>query len=618
MCGFVGYVGEYDDMFQEAIIKQAAPLFKHRGPDYTGTIIDDHAVLIHHRLKIIDISDQSNQPFRKNGYDKILLFNGEIYNFKEIKRSLIDKYPFSTEGDTEVLYWALIEWGMNALNKLDGEFAFAWYDSNTHDLWLARDHAGVKPLYYHIGETGIFFASELRAFRQLFPSVQLSDESIGTFLELTYIPHHYTIYRNVFKLLPGHLLYFDAQHKPMIKKWYHIPLSTRNIIDNKGLEEIRDVFDRSVKSRMIADVPIGIYLSGGIDSAVLASLISKHTDNIEAFTIGFQHHQYYDETYYAQITAKKFRLRHKIFRLSIKNLCESAIELLNHNDEPFADSSAVLTYFLNKQTSFHLHCILGGDGNDELWGGYRKYKAFLFYLRYKTFMPLLQKTGKLFKQLPQSRDVKLLDINRKILRLLTSYDSDLKMSYLNLLKFNPVEFWGKFLKKDLQNLPLYNILPDFTGLNDVLLSDYHLVLSGDMLKKVDLTSMAHSVEQRVPFLSKEMVDLAFQYDASLKLQNNKPLKWMIREAFKNELPQEILKKKKTGFEVPLSFLIEELINKYQICEVVFRSDILNEYFDMKEMKNLFENYSKIKNKIPASWFWSLIVLAYWENNEKKN
>lgn len=131
---------------------------------------------------------------------------------------MIDKYPFSTEGDTEVLYWALIEWGMNALNKLDGEFAFAWYDSNTHDLWLARDHAGVKPLYYHIGETGIFFASELRAFRQLFPSVQLSDESIGTFLELTYIPHHYTIYRNVFKLLPGHLLYFDAQHKPMIKK----------------------------------------------------------------------------------------------------------------------------------------------------------------------------------------------------------------------------------------------------------------------------------------------------------------------------------------------------------------------------------------------------------------
>lgn len=559
MCGIAGFYlfdeSKKENYFQN--LEAATHTLGQRGPDAGGTFTQDTVGLGHRRLSILDISERGNQPMEDATGRYVITFNGEVFNFISIREKLIKKgYEFRTDTDTEVVINAYAAWGLEALLHFNGFFAFAIYDKKEKSLFLARDRFGIKPLVYALNDQRLIFSSELKALKEFEAFDELDKQALNLYFQLTYIPAPFTVFKNAKKLLPGHFMEIREGHAS-IKKYYQPPFRPETMIPDyeEAKNELRERLESAVKLRMISDVPLGTFLSGGIDSSIISALAHQHASELHTFSIGYRDHPFFDETAYAESVAKKLGTRHHVFSLSNQDLLDHVHSVVDYLDEPFADSSALPMYILSRETRKHVTVALSGDGADELFSGYNKHEAWDRSIRKNAVNSILKLAGGMLRFLPRSRQNTWTNFFRQVEKYRNILALPLKERYWHLAAFIPEPEVRKLILTDfyegVENFKqelLQEI--DHSDLNLVLELDVLLVLAGDMLRKVDAMSMANSLEVRVPFLDHRVVETAFRIPSNLKL-NEKGRKYILKEAFKDELPEEVFRRGKHGFEVPL-------------------------------------------------------------------
>jgi asparagine synthase (glutamine-hydrolysing) len=630
MCGIAGIISfNNNEKSRLSAISNATKALQKRGPDSEGTFLHNHVALGHRRLSIIDVTDSGAQPMKDETGRFVIIFNGEIYNYRELKQHLLVKgYTFTSESDTEVLLKLFIEYRENCLEKLNGFFAFSVYDTQTETLFIARDRIGIKPLLYYKDDEQFVFASEMKAIMALNIGKEISFTSLLTYLQLNYIPAPATIFQKVHKLLPGHYIITDSKGNFRITKYYTIQQSKNNDKINQvahyndAIKKLKELLSHSVKKRLIADVPLGTFLSGGIDSSVVSFLASQYSPNINTFSIGFKDEPYFDETRYASLVSKKIKTNHTVFSLSNNDLFENLFDILDYIDEPFADSSAIAVYILSKYTRQKVTVALSGDGADEMFGGYNKHAAEYKVRNAGVINKLIKIGSPLFESVPKSRNSKFSNLSRQLSRYAEGLNLSPQNRYWRWCAFeNEAVAMNLFSEKSANevNKQEYELLKKhFTDLiqgekdlNDLLYTDMHLVLPNDMLQKVDLMSMANALEVRVPFLDHEVVDYAFSLPSEYKIERRHRKKIVI-DAFKNDLPEEIFTRPKHGFEVPL---LKWFCN--ELNDLIF-NNLLSEKFISEQ--NIFnpKAISLLKNRLMSSspgdaqaQVWALLVFQYW-------
>ncbi len=620
MCGISG-IYKFDKINDNDIVylKKSVETLKKRGPDNQGFFNDNTVALGHSRLSVIDISDKANQPITSNDGRYTIVYNGEFYNYINERNNLLSKgYKFISQSDTEVLLYMYIEYGAGFIEKVNGCFAIAIYDKQNKSLFLARDRMGIKPLYIYNDTEKIIFASEIKALLEYGITREIDDTSIYNFFQFNYIPGPQTIFKNINKLTPGSYLIINTE-KFIKNRYYSVPENAinKNLTYVDAQKKLINLIDNSVKSRLISDVSIGSFLSGGIDSSIITATASKFTKNLNTFSIGYADEPFFDETRYAELVARKFKTNHTTFKLTNADLFENVFNVLDTFDEPFADSSALVVYILSKLTKQKVTVALSGDGADEIFSGYNKhfahYNANLSNLRNL----IIKNTGFLWNTLPKSRNGKISNQIRKIQK----YSKGLKLG-------DKERYWAWATiknEKQAQDLLKFTIdtkdygrrkreITEFItsgDFNKILFTDTHLVLQNDMLTKVDLMSMANSLEVRTPFLDHNIVNFAFSLSVNYKIDKSFKKK-ILQDAYRDILPRELYNRPKHGFEVPLLKWL-----KTDLQDIILQN-LLNR--DFIESQNIF-NYNEIEKIInrlnsnnpqdaPAE-VWALIVFQHW-------
>lgn len=624
MCGITGILA-FNENGKQYLNKVSAATYSllKRGPDGEGIYFNKNVALGHRRLSIIDTSNAASQPFTEPTERYTIVFNGEIFNYKQLRNQLESKgIKFKSQSDTEVLLHLYISDKEKCLEQLDGEFAFAIYDSHTEELFLARDRFGIKPLYYYKDTERFVFGSELKALMQFDIPKIIDKTALQLYFYLNYIPSPYSIFENVKKLEAGSLMKVNLKGISEEKKYYSIPYSSelKNIPTYESAQKtFKSLLEFSVQQRMIADVPLGTFLSGGIDSSIITAIAAQNTKHLNSFSIGFKDEPLFDETEHAQLLAKKYKTNHTVFQLSNNDLFANLQQVLDYTDEPFADSSALAVNILSMHTKKHVTVALSGDGADELFAGYNKHAAELKARTGGIKAGLVKSSHSILKQLPKSRNSKT---GNKI-RQLEKFAEGMKMSpeerYWQWAKWSGYTSDQLFSKqyssdinadsfKNSKSNILKNISNDY---NSVLLTDMQLVLENDMLVKVDRMSMSQSLEVRVPFLDHKIVDFAFSLPAEYKI-DSKSRKKIVRDTFKDLLPPELLSKRKQGFEVPmLKWFKTDL--KSMITNELLEDKFINEQgiFNLEEIKKLKSQLFSGSPNDAVEKVWALIVFQYW-------
>lgn len=616
MCGIVGYKS-----FQSSVssskeqLSSATQALSSRGPDSNGTYIHENVGLGQTRLSIIDPSENGNQPMSDSSGRYTLIFNGEIYNYQELSQSISNHQLIST-CDTEVLLYLLIEQGVDCLENLNGFFALAFYDKIEDSLLVARDRVGIKPLHYYQDEEKVIFGSEMKAIFKFPIPKELNVESLYWYLKLNYLPGSLGMIKGVKKLEPGHFLRIKdekVEKEPFVKNEDD---SRSNISFDRSKNTLVDLLEKSVKYRLIADVPLGSFLSGGLDSSAIVALASRHHSNLSTFSIGYRDHPFFDETSYAELVANKFQTNHTTFSLTNEDLLQDLTDIINYIDEPFADSSAIPTYILSKHTRKHVKVALSGDGADELFGGYYKHQALNDSLKSSFKASFLKLLNPLIAQLPQSRSGSLTNFIRRA----NKYGKMMKMSdherywFLASIMNDPSNLMLRGADSKLIQELKSNFLPSKPDFNQYLDADLKMLLPGDMLTKVDLMSMANSLEVRVPFLDKEVVSFARSLPGHFKV-NGRQRKRIVHETFKDILPPELYYRPKKGFEVPLlQWLRTDLLQ--DLDQSLFNSEFIADQgiFQSDQVMSLRK---KLLSKNPGdvhATVWALFVFQKWYSN----
>jgi asparagine synthase (glutamine-hydrolysing) len=587
MCGITGFYGSlaYEDLLR------ATDKLKHRGPDSSGVWVEKDIGLGHRRLSILDLSESGAQPMHSDF--GVISFNGEIYNYKEL-RSELSEPKFKGTSDTEVLLYAIDEWGIKkALSKTIGMFALAYFDKRTRTLFLARDRAGEKPLYYgKVGNTW-FFASELKAFCGL-PGFldQESEESVNEFLQYGYIDAPRTIYKNVFSLRPGHYLNLMTQEEYP----YWTPFERIEIPETfeDQCHDLKHLLINSVRGQMIADVPLGAFLSGGIDSSLIVSLMqSISTKPIKTFSIGFDD-MGVNEAPFARSIAEFLKTDHTELTCSEKDALALVDLLPKIYDEPFADSSQIPTLLVSKLARQHVTVSLSGDGGDELFGGYPRYI----------------KVAKLWSL------IKYLPARRLFANALSSLQfRDVKFARLcALLKAESLE---EFYSSNISLFPGFNSFtkPSVLGASDIdslMRSDFLSYLPSDILVKVDRASMYYSLEGRMPFLDHRIIQFAFSLPMSSKIKAWTG-KIILREILSEYIPRSLFERPKQGFSVPLKrWLKGPLLEWAQDCmQSKYGKEISSQF---PEIPKRWEEFLS-KGLWSEHFFWAVLMLIQWRKNK---
>jgi len=566
MCGINGFVtkGQID---QEELRKQLEVMNNqiiHRGPDQDGFFVEASAsysvAMAMRRLSIIDLST-GKQPIFNKTEELLIFFNGEIYNYRELKEKLIKKgHEFKTTSDTEVILKSYEEWGTNSFGMLDGMFAFSIYDKTKEKIFIARDYFGEKPLYYTKTDNQIIWGSELKSLVKMLPEKpQISKDGLNLYFRLTYIPAPHTIYDGVQKLEANHFMEIDlAGFTTKIH-----PISTEKTIEvdpnisfNEAKSQTHDLVLESVKGRSVADVPLGTFLSGGVDSSVVSLALSKQLDaKIDTFSVGFEKKSF-DETDKSRTVANLIDSNHHEFIISVDDLKGNLDEILLNFDEPFADSSSLPTYLVANKTREHVKVALTGDGGDEIFGGYNKYYIGKMNQKYASVMPeaFHHKIKGAANNILSTKDDKR-GTRFKIRKLMNAinYEGDFYYNIISLAFQNEdvsqllKENWVKSEVFEPYKTKVNNKAKNLTDFRNI---DKILSLEGDMLVKVDRTSMLTSLESRAPFLNKKLWDFASQLPEDYLMKGwNK--KYILKEAFKEYFPKDFLNKSKKGFGVPV-------------------------------------------------------------------
>ncbi len=620
MCGITGVIA-FNEKGKESfsLLDNSLKTLALRGPDGEGKYIHNNVVLGHRRLAIIDTSAVANQPFTDATGRYTIIFNGEFFNFNE-HRDKVKDYPLRSTSDTEVLLYLFIKYGAACLEFINGFFALAIYDNVEEKTFIARDRMGIKPLLIYKDENKLLFASEMKALLAFGIPREMDQTSLWQYIQFNYIPSPNSIFRNVKKMEAGT---FMEVHKGEIrtKRYYYIPAQPPVNPEKdyeKAKQKLEELLDNSVQKRLISDVPLGAFLSGGIDSSVVVALASRHTKHLNTFSIGYKDEPLFDETKYAELVAKKFNTNHTVFKLSNDDLFQNLHSFLDYIDEPFADSSALAVNILSMQTRKHVTVALSGDGADEMFGGYNKHLAEL-RVRKKGLKENVVKTlNPVWNALPKSRNSAFGNKVRQLQKFGEGLNLSEKERYWKWASWYDADGSEKLLAKsqrredydNRKNEILKNIKAN-GDFNEVLYTDMHLVLQGDMLTKVDLMSMANSLEVRVPFLDYTVVDFAFSMPSEFKI-NSQTGKKILKETFRKDLPEELFNRGKQGFEVPLlkwfrtglkSMIVNDLLSK----------DFINEQgvFNPIEIENLKQKLFSTDSGDAATLTWNLLVFQHW-------
>lgn len=622
MCGIAGvYAFSTQGEAYFSNIEKAVSSLTLRGPDNNATKVDGKMCLGHARLSVIDLSVAASQPFTDITKRYTIIFNGEIYNYRELRDYLIKKgLPLRTQSDTEVLLYLYIIEGEKCLQKLNGFFAFAIYDNREDTVFIARDRIGIKPLIFYRDRNKLMFASEMKALLNLGVPKNIDKTSVSQYFQFNYIPSPYTIFQGVQKLKPGHYLFIS--NNQVKEACYHKINYNKSKLSQLGYtaaqQELKKQIQNSVKLRMISDVPLGAFLSGGIDSSVIVAEASKLTQQLNTFSIGYKDEPYFDETHYAELVAEKFKTNHTVFKLSNDDLYANLYNVLDYIDEPFADSSALPVYILSQLTRKHATVSLSGDGADELFSGYNKHNAHFHAMNQGLVSSLIKLGNPLWKSLPKSRNSSFSNKVRQLEKYALGLKADEKERYWLWATLQSEENANETLgfQVSLNDIKvrkneILKHIHYIQNMNDLLFTDVQLVLVSDMLHKVDSMSMANSLEVRTPFLDHNLVDFVFSLPDEFKI-NGKMRKRILQDAYRNELPKEIYQRPKHGFEVPLlkwfkTSLKDELLNDYLnddfiVSQGVFKPEIIKKYKARLFSKNPGDIHAHL---------WALLVFQHW-------
>lgn len=598
MCGFVGFCD--DSKNKKKIIRDMADIIKHRGPDSDGYYVDNNIALGFRRLSIIDL-DKGSQPIFNEDKDKVIVFNGEIYNYKEIREELKSKgHKFSTNTDTEVILHGYEEYKEDILNKLRGMFAFVIYDIKEKSLFGARDFYGIKPFYYYYDNENFLFGSEIKSFLGS-PNFkkELNKDMLSQYLTFQCSIGEDTFFKNTYKLLPGH--YFIYKDKELeIKKYYEVKLEPN---DDKSLNEwvsgIREVIDNSVLAHKVSDVEVGSFLSSGVDSSLIAKLSSVD----KTFTVGYDNKKY-SEIDYAKEFSDKINVSNVSKKISKEEYFKEFSNVQYYMDEPLADASAVMLYFLSKTASKHVKVCLSGEGADEIFGGYNIYHepySVSWYNKIPYFIrkcigilvyPFRNYTGFNFLY---RRSKKIED--RYIGNAFIFEPNDAK----KIVNFN----YGNKTYKDFTK-PYYDKVSDLDVVTKMQYIDFNFWLIYDILLKADKMSMANSLEVRVPYLDRKVIEYASKLPSKYKIVGNET-KYAFRKVAKEELADKVADKKKLGFPVPIREWLKEDDVYQEVKNIFLESEY---FFKPKKIIKLLDDHRAGKRDNSRK-IWTIYTFLVW-------
>jgi asparagine synthase (glutamine-hydrolysing) len=633
MCGIAGiYYYDHDRSVDRGVIEAMTGAMAHRGPDDAGVYVDGPIGLGHRRLSIIDLAG-GHQPMSNKDGTVWIVFNGEIYNYRELREELSAKgYSFRTNSDTEVILRMYEDADEQCIQRLSGMFAFAIWDKKKQSLFLARDRLGIKPLYYVNGPGFLAFSSEIRGLLEIKTiEPRLNLQSLHNYLTFLYNIAPETMFKNIEKLMPAHILVAN-RGRMRLRQYWDVDYAKKI---SGSEEELIDEFHRRLtactKSHLVGEVPLGVLLSGGLDSTAITGLVSELTGTkVKTFSIGFEGNGHdYDERSYARLAAKHFGTDHYEMGITGRNYVDGLSEYINHMEEPVADPASIPLYYVSKLAKEHVTVILSGEGGDELLAGYTFWLPFTGFNR-----------ARLARRIPRVvRQYALNALNRIILR------SSRAQRYLDLAElpsshyplFFPIymgnvfseeakfELYSdqlrsayRFTRSDERVIEGYKRTTNFEFLDQMLYVYTKQWLPDDLLLKADKMTMAHSLELRVPFLDHSLVEFVASAPVNMKMRKGRDgrfiTKYMFRKAFEGKLPQEILTRKKAGFRVPLHCLFKRELRT--VAEDLFNSKGFREtgLFDVnKIMALLKQNDSGGDTTVKL---WSLLVFALWQERFK--
>lgn len=625
MCGICGVFSNSDNnTVNQGIVKEMTDSMAHRGPDDEGiylglkTFEDRFRLgLGHRRLSIIDLSTQGHQPMCNENGTIWIVYNGEIYNFQSLKNDLLRRgHIFKSHTDTEVLIHLYEEEGKNCVKKLRGMFSFAIWDERNRSIFLARDRLGIKPMYYCIDSEALVFASEIKAIlKSKMVGPQVNRDVLDIYLTLGYVPAPQTMFRNIYKLLPGHTLTYNHNGASIEKYWDIDSISENSIVDeNTYIDTFMGLLDESVKMRLISDVPLGVFLSGGIDSSTVVALMSKMASGrVKTFSVGYKDKQA-SELAYARIIAKKFNTEHHEFCLEPTDFYEFIPKLVWHFDEPVSEVAAIPLYFISKLSREHVTVLLSGEGADELLAGYSIYKYMQAIEMYRKLPFVVRKniTGPFL--------AKLMNAGNKKRKYLQWLNLPLEQRYLGVSSELENKLKDSLYSDDFRNSsgnkkafqylsPYYERVQNKDTLAKMLYTDTKVWLPDDLLIKADKMSMATSVELRVPFLDHKLVEFATSMPSKLKLRNGTG-KYLLKKSVSKLLPKEIIHRKKRGFPVPIKAWFKGDFNEKATEMLLDTRTAKRGYFNTKQIEPLLKLHKEGKEDFSKLLF-SLIVLESW-------
>ena len=627
MCGIVGFIDKNKNI---DTLNDMLKIQSYRGPDDSGVYFDEKSGihLGHNRLSIQDLTSHGHQPFVSDCGNYIIVFNGEVYNFKIIKTELQNLgYNFISNSDTEVILYSYKQWGIDCIHKFIGMFSFSILDKLNNKLFLVRDRAGVKPLYYYKVENEFIFSSEIKSFHKhpIFRKEQ-NLSVLPYFFQFGYIPAPYTIFKNCFKLEAGHYLeyYIENSEFKIVKYWdvndfYLEDKFNKN--ENEILEEIEKIVDNAIDLRMVSDVPVGVFLSGGYDSSLVASILAKKQGKkINTFTIGFDDEKY-NEAEHAKTIAEYLGTNHTEYYMRNSDMLDLVESLPFYYDEPFGDSSALPTMIVSKLARKSVTVALSADGGDEAFCGYSKY----FFLN--KFQNIFSNTLKkeflkiglnLFdsniveyvnNKLP--KNLKQTNIKDKYIKFQRAINSkSLEEMFQNASSYVDKKEIAKFLKinKNEDLFKKWNKIENIEFLDQMMAIDYKLFMNDDVLTKVDRATMSVSLEGREPLLDHRIIECMARIPLNIKYKN-KQGKYLLRQILYKYLPKEMIDKPKSGFQIPLNeWLRCEL--KPLVLKYLDDTKLDENIFDVKEINILRKRFFEGQDIGTTVWF--ILMYQMWK------
>ncbi|MBC7830316.1 MAG: asparagine synthase (glutamine-hydrolyzing) [Chitinophagaceae bacterium] len=613
MCGIFGTINYNIKNESDIILKELT----HRGPDQQNYIAKNNVELIHTRLAIQDLTESGRQPMIHNGL--YISFNGEIYNHLELRK----KYNLnhSSRSDTMTMLLLYERIGMKMLEEFDGMFAFCLYDTNAQKVFLVRDRAGKKPLFIWQKDSSLVFSSELNVLNQIVrPAINKS--AVSDYLYLGYNFRNQTPYDNVWELENGSYHQIDLlTQKQKTEKWFDIALVYNKKIvlsENEALEQLDIKLNNAVKSRLeSSDVEVGAFLSGGIDSGLVTAIASNSGNNLKTFTVRMP--GAYDESELALQVAQKYHTVHTPIDISFDHLRNDFEKIIGNYGEPFSDDSAIPSYYVAEAAKEHITVVLNGDGADELFGGYRRYVPFRHFDFFSSNKYIGKLIGAMSSVLPVAHEKKssynyiyrLMEFAsyKDVVKMYAAATSDLFVGHEDAFLKAPELTAIRSMLRDIKAL-------NITGLQKILLADFNAILFGALLPKMDIATMAHSLEGRSPFLAKEILEFAPSIADKYKIRGV-TTKYLLRTLAKKYLPEELINQPKRGFEVPLKLWIDNDLKEI-LQDHLFSSDSLYPGFIDKEfVTDLYNRRVNISDEKRAKMLYSILCLEVWHKQTTK-